>query len=89
MIQLTRLNGQPFVLNSDLVKSIERSPDTVMTLLNGEKIVVRETSEQIVELIVEFRRRILEGLSLGTCGFVPPVNGGNPESPKDSSSKGT
>ena len=42
MIELTRLNGQPMVLNSDLIKTAEASPDTMLTLINGEKLIVRE-----------------------------------------------
>jgi uncharacterized protein YlzI (FlbEa/FlbD family) len=40
MIQLTRLNGHPLAINSDLIKMIENAPDTVITLVSGEKIVV-------------------------------------------------
>lgn len=65
MIQLTRLNNQPFLLNSDLIKWIENAPDTVLTLVTGEKVVVSEPSGQVVEKIVEFRRRIFPGLALG------------------------
>jgi uncharacterized protein YlzI (FlbEa/FlbD family) len=68
MIRLTRLNKQPLALNSDLIKFIEYAPDAVITLVNGEKIVVLETWEQIVDQIVEFRRSVLRGLPLS---FVP------------------
>ena len=69
MIQLTRLNGHPLVLNSDLIKLIENAPDTVLTLVSGEKIVVRETSDQILERIVIFRRRVLNGLEMNFTGW--------------------
>jgi flagellar protein FlbD len=72
MIQLTRLNNQPLVVNSDLIKTIESAPDTVITLLNGEKIVVRETGEKILARIVEFRRRVLDGLHLNFSGWTSP-----------------
>ncbi|HUI75240.1 MAG TPA: flagellar FlbD family protein [Candidatus Acidoferrum sp.] len=68
MIQLTRLNNQPLVVNSDLIKFVERAPDTVLTLVTGEKIVIRETTEQVLERIVEFRRSILEGLKITRTG---------------------
>ena len=42
MIELTRLNGNPMVLNSDLIKTAEASPDTMLTLITGEKLIVRE-----------------------------------------------
>lgn len=62
MIQLTRLNGQPLVVNSDLIKFVEKAPDTVLSLVTGEKIVVRETVEEVLDKIVAFRRSILSGL---------------------------
>jgi flagellar protein FlbD len=66
MIQLTRLNNQPLVVNSDLIKFVERAPDTVLTLVTGEKIIVRETSEEVMGKIVEFRRSILSGVEVST-----------------------
>ena len=64
MIQLTRLNNQPLIVNSDLIKLVENTPDTVITLVTGEKIVVLESSKQVVDKIVEFRRRVLTDLSV-------------------------
>jgi uncharacterized protein YlzI (FlbEa/FlbD family) len=62
MIQLTRLNNKPLVVNSDLIKFVEQSPDTLVTLVTGEKIVVLEPAESVVARIVEFRRAVLQGL---------------------------
>jgi flagellar protein FlbD len=62
MIQLTRLNQKPITLNSDLIKFVENAPDTVITLVSGEKFVVLESVETIVGLVVNFRRRLLDGL---------------------------
>ena len=59
MIQLTRLNNARLALNSDLIKYVEEAPDTVITLLNGEKLVVRETTLQVIERVREFRRSVL------------------------------
>ena len=64
MIQLTRLNNHPLMVNPDLVKFVEKAPDTVLTLVSGEKIVVLETTEQVLAKIVEFRRTILSGPAL-------------------------
>ncbi len=47
MIQLTRLNNHPLVVNSDLIKFVEQAPDTVITLVNGDKIVVRESAQDV------------------------------------------
>jgi len=56
MIHLTRLNNQPLVVNADMIKFIENAPDTVITLITGEKLVVRESADQIVERVREFRQ---------------------------------
>ena len=63
MVQLTRLNNQPVMVNSDLIKFVEQSPDTLITLVNGEKFMVRETADEIVRRIVEYRRLLLQGTS--------------------------
>ena len=62
MIQLTRLNHIPMVLNSDLIEHIEITPDTVITLTTGQKIVVLESAQQVVERVVGFRRSIYRGV---------------------------
>ena len=59
MIQLTRLNNTPIVLNSDLIKTAEASPDTMLTLINGEKIIVREPCDEVIERVLEYRARLL------------------------------
>jgi flagellar protein FlbD len=69
MIQLTRLNEQPLVVNSDLIEFIENAPDTVITLVTGDKLVVRETVGQIIEMILQFRRRLLPT----SFAALPPV----------------
>jgi flagellar protein FlbD len=63
MIRLTRLNNSPLIVNSDLVKFVEQSPDTVITLVNGEKLLVREKADEVLNRIVEFRRAVLRGMS--------------------------
>jgi flagellar protein FlbD len=62
MIRLTRLNNQPLMVNSDLIKCVENAPDTVLTLVTGEKIIVRETADQVLDQVIQFRRAILAGL---------------------------
>lgn len=59
MIELTRLNGNPIVLNSDLIKTAEASPDTMLTLINGEKIIVREDCSAVTERVLAYRSRLL------------------------------
>jgi len=58
MIQLTRLNGQPIMVNSDLIESVETTPDTVITLVSGNKLIVRDSMDAIQGLIIEFKRKI-------------------------------
>jgi flagellar protein FlbD len=58
MIWLTRLNRVPLVLNSDLIEHIDVTPDTVITLTTGQILRVRESAEDVVRRIVEFRRRV-------------------------------
>lgn len=58
MIRLTRLNNRPLVVNSELIKFIENAPDTVITLVSGEKIVVLETADDVISRIVEYRQRL-------------------------------
>jgi flagellar protein FlbD len=59
MIRLHHFRGEEFFLNCDLVESIQSTPDTVLTLFDGRKMVVAETAEQVVELIRYFRASIL------------------------------
>ena len=60
MVRLTRLNHAPMVLNSDLIEHIDITPDTVITLTTGQILRVRESAEEVVERILEFRRRVFE-----------------------------
>ena len=59
MIDLTRLNGHRLVVNCDLFKFAEASPDTTITLITGEKLVVLESLDQLVELIGRWRAHVL------------------------------
>jgi len=61
MIQLTRLNNSRLAINSDLIKFVEAAPDTVLTLVTGEKVVVREGVADVIERVREFRRSIFCG----------------------------
>jgi flagellar protein FlbD len=63
MIELTRLNGRPIVLNSDLIKTAEASPDTMLTLINGEKLIVREDCDEVVERVIAYRARLLASIA--------------------------
>lgn len=58
MIDVHLMNGNEIVLNSDLIEFVEATPDTVVSLTNGKKLMVRETVQQVVESIFQFRRRL-------------------------------
>ena len=68
MIRLTRLSHVPVVLNSDLIEYIDTTPDTVITLTTGQKLMVLEAAEEIIERVVEFRRAIGAGTRLESHG---------------------
>jgi flagellar protein FlbD len=55
MVLLTKINGTPIALNSDMIEFIEETPDTVITLSNGDKIVVRERMTDVIGKVVDFR----------------------------------
>jgi flagellar protein FlbD len=59
MIELTRLNGIPILLNSDLIKTAEASPDTMITLINGEKLIVREERSEVLDRVLAYRATLL------------------------------
>lgn len=65
MINLTRINRVPLVLNSDLIEYIEKTPDTVVSLTNGLKLLVLESPDEIVDRVIGFRRCIVKGLPDG------------------------
>ncbi len=59
MIELTRLNGNLMLLNSDLIKTAEASPDTMLTLINGEKLIVREELSEVLDRVLAYRAALL------------------------------
>jgi flagellar protein FlbD len=58
MISLTRLNNTGLVINPDLIVSMEETPDTIITLSNGEKIAVQEKIKEVIRRVINFRRCI-------------------------------
>jgi flagellar protein FlbD len=58
VIALRRLNNQPIMVNAELIEQLEATPDTVVTLTSGNKLVVRDTMEEIQAKIVEYKRRV-------------------------------
>jgi flagellar protein FlbD len=66
MIKLTRLNRVPVIVNADLIEHVEVTPDTVVALINGQKFLVLESAEEVVDKVIEFRRAIM---SAAGCRF--------------------
>ncbi len=58
MITVTRLNGKPIVVNAELIRSIEANPDTTITLINGDHIIVKEAMPDVVDRAVDYGRSL-------------------------------
>ena len=59
MIRITRLNKTELIVNADLIEFIEATPDTIITLTTGQKLIASEPVEEIIERVIAFRRRIM------------------------------
>ena len=64
MIHVTRLDGTDLVVNADLISTIERTPDTMLALVTGARLMVREPVDEVVERVVAYRRRLQLGPTL-------------------------
>ncbi|AGB19053.1 flagellar FlbD family protein [Thermoanaerobacterium thermosaccharolyticum] len=58
MINVTKLNGDEFTVNADMIEFIEETPDTVISLISGKKVVVKEKKEEIIEKVIDYKRKI-------------------------------
>jgi flagellar protein FlbD len=58
MIKVTRLNGQKFVLNAELIRTVEATPDTTVRLINGDTLIVKESMDEVVSLAVDYGRSL-------------------------------
>ena len=65
MIKLSRLDGEAFILNADLIRYVEQRPDTFITLTSGERLVVKESMEEVLEKAVRYQQ---------TKHLVPPLS---------------
>ncbi len=61
MIFLTKMNNEVVLLNNDLIETIEETPDTVITLTTGKKFIIKETSKEVLEKVLEFKTKIYNG----------------------------
>lgn len=58
MITVTRLNGKPFVINAEVIRTVDANPDTTIILMNGDHFIVKESMPRVVELVVEYGRSL-------------------------------
>ncbi|MEC9372977.1 MAG: flagellar FlbD family protein [Planctomycetota bacterium] len=58
MITLTRLGGQRFVVNAELIRTVEQLPDTTVTLINGDRFIVSESLDEVIERAIEYGQRL-------------------------------
>lgn len=62
MIELTKLNGKGIMLNADMIVSVEETPDTVVTLNTGSKLIVKESRQEVKNLVILYKREIFQGI---------------------------
>ena len=60
MIQVSRLNGKKFIVNCEMIKFLESTPDTLITLVSDEKLMVREGIEEVIRMTMEYRKRLYQ-----------------------------
>lgn len=60
MICVTRLNGKQFYINAEMIQLVESTPDTIITLINNTKYVVKDPAEEIVKLIIAYRQQVFQ-----------------------------
>jgi len=58
MIEVTKLNSKKFTINSDLIESVESTPDTTISMTTGKKIMVTETIDEVVDKVIAFRQKL-------------------------------
>lgn len=62
MIELTKLNDVKFTVNADIIELVEETPDTVVTLTTGRKLIVKESRQDVTDLVIAYRRSIFSQL---------------------------
>ena len=65
MIRVTRFNGKPLVVNAELIRTVEENPDTTITLVNGDRILVKESMDEVIERVIEYGRCLRRLMPVG------------------------
>ncbi len=63
MINVTRINGMGFVINAEIIQTLEATPDTVITLTTGAKYIVKESCDEVIDKVIAYKRKIFSGLN--------------------------
>mgnify|MGYP003574096386 CR=1 FL=1 len=66
MIELTKINGKKFYVNADLMEFLEATPDTIISLTTGKKIIVKENVEEVIELVIQYKSKALRNWEILT-----------------------
>ncbi len=66
MIEVRKLNDQAIIVNAELIEFIESTPDTLLTLTTGKKFVIKDTVDEIISKVIQYRRSIYEGIGFKT-----------------------
>ena len=61
MIRITRFDGTQVVVNSDIIQTVEETPDTIVTLTTGDKMMIKETVDEVIQAVIEFKRSVFAG----------------------------
>ncbi|MGM0445253.1 MAG: flagellar FlbD family protein [Bacillota bacterium] len=64
MIKLTRLNGEEIVVNANLIEIVKSTPDTIIKLTTNKNILVKESVDEVVEKVIDYKRKVFNGLTL-------------------------
>jgi flagellar protein FlbD len=73
MIKLTRIDGEPFVLNAEMIRYVEKRPDTFITLTTGERIIVGESMDEVVDRAIRYQQQKHWMPICGTGAAASPV----------------
>ena len=63
LINVTRINGMGFVINAEIIQTLEATPDTVITLTTGAKYIVKESCDEVIDKVIAYKRKIFLGLN--------------------------
>jgi len=58
MIKVEKINGRDLIINAELIEFIEKTPDTIISMNTGKKIIVKDTCEELIKKVIEYRREI-------------------------------